>query len=908
MAVPQLRGTFTSAQRGLLLRPIFGEVLTIFLKSTDEQTHTSLLKIIQHLDHDITQNYGDECGFIAAFAPSLWGQWTGQIFDISTKTLDRGINFSNTGGDVLIYIKTFDADTAARLSASIIPLLEPLIAKIEAVKVGKRSDGRVVGGRYLDHITNPNDPLSLVEDILISEPEPCTGATFGITQKFKFDWPDLSSQSGDALDAVIGRRHNGVVISQHADRAHIHRAHVLDENKDQRKLLRQALPYGESEGQASREEGLMFVAFCNVQQRFEDILQNMIGDCAERPVDRLMDFVQGIGGSYWYVPSAKELGVNGVRDGVDIYQEEHWDVRSPNGYLFYNSRDYMQCMAGGMYTGGDPPSVRILSLLSRTFSHWRDGWMTQQNIPRLPHLREFLSSMPGKTVPESVAERKGLADWVTLSDLLSSPDSKVAREVGLTRCSAKELIVGVIPDFSLGRGKEVVPYLEDGEVMTAWLKASINEWSAMGHIVPNFQNLVDKGVAGILQDLTRYRDEAKMKGNSTKTSFYTSCVQSFRGILDYLQNWAEIVRRAQRKSNSELDRANQQDVIDRLKRLQDHAPQSFHDAAQLIFSAHCCLHLVGELTSFGRLDQILWPFLDRDLKAGNISLERAQEIVDMLWIKIGENAFVNRAFIYDFLTYGTGSVDGRGGNPPRGGAINQWVQQITVGGYKPTDTERPEGGANMVTLLCLRAARRIPVNAPSLSLRVYKDMPHEFLHEAAKSILAGGAHPCLYNDDKLCEGLFQSGETVTRAWSRDYAADGCFEPMFAGASEFAFGNVSPLLALEQTLNEGATYGDAGSVYLRGLKKTFRSPPASDIMTFTQLQDIFLRQLSWLMLQCYHTILTGYGNLDGVCPSPMLSVLIDGCIESGRDLTSGGSKFHISTYMNVYQPLSCKTGI
>jgi pyruvate-formate lyase len=54
-----------------------------------------------------------------------------------------------------------------------------------------------------------------------------------------------------------------------------------------------------------------------------------------------------------------------------------------------------------------------------------------------------------------------------------------------------------------------------------------------------------------------------------------------------------------------------------------------------------------------------------------------------------------------------------------------------------------------VTLLCLKAARRIPVNAPTLSLRVYKDMPDELLDEAAKAILAGGAQPILYNDDKL---------------------------------------------------------------------------------------------------------------------------------------------------------------
>ncbi|KAI3319750.1 PFL-like glycyl radical enzyme [Xylariaceae sp. AK1471] len=891
-----LNSTLNAAQRGLPFRPIFGQILTISLKKQDIQTKEALVQIIQNLDEDIIKNHADDCAFVAAFAPALWGHWTERDIPISTKVLDNGFNnFTNTGGDVLLYIKSPDRETAAELVASIIPQLEPLIQDtqegIQAVEVGKRPDGRVVGGRYVDHISNPNDPISLAEDILISDPSPYHGATFGFTQKFVYDWPDIASQSGNALDAVIGRRPDGEIISQHSDQgdnAHIRRAHTLDENLDQRKLLRQALPFGESKGHASREEGLMFVAFCNDQQRFENILQNMLGDRPERPADRLMDFVQGVGGSYWYVPSAIELNVAGVRNGDDTYEDPHWDFRSPNGYLFYNSQDYMHQMAEGRYIEGDNPSVRILSLLSRTFNHWRDGWMTGEHFPRLPHLKELLPAAQRETVPKSILERKGLANFLTLSDLLSSPRSKIAQETGLVRIAVKELIVGAIPDFTLGRGKEVVPYLDEDETMAAWLKGELNEWSAMGHIVPNYQTLVDNGLAAMIADLDRRGEEAKNQGEDTKASFYISAAESLKGVQVYLENWAEIARQARDRATEAEDKENMQDVMDRLDRLVNDPPNSFQDAVQLIYTFHCCLHLVGELTAFGRLDQILWPFLERD----SISPERAQEIVDCLWIKTGENAFVNRAFIYDYRTYGTTSVNGLGGNFPQGGGINQWVQQITIGGYKATDAETPDGGANPVTLLCLKAARRIPVNAPSLSLRVYKDMPEEFLHEAAKSILAGGAHPVLYNDDRLCEGLFLSGETVTRAWSRDYAADGCYEPMMTGASEFTFGNVAPMLALEQTLNQGSTYGAAGSVHLRGLKQTFRSPPVSDITSFPQLQDIFLKQLSWLVIQSYNTILNSYGNLADICPSPLLSSILDGCVESGNDLTTGGAKFHI----------------
>ncbi|KAF5229568.1 hypothetical protein FANTH_14138 [Fusarium anthophilum] len=879
--------TLFGAQRGLPLPTSFGQVLTIRLKSHDEETKKAILDIVRSLARDVADNY-TKCGLVAAFCPKLWGSWTGRDIPIHTEILDRKIKFRNTGGDVVLYIKATSKDLAAEIVNKVEKRLEAISMTIDKVVAGKRKDIRVGGGRYVDGITNPNDPVSLAEDVLISSPDEYRGASFAFTQKFTFDWPRIATQSGDTEDEMVGRNPDGASLPQHATHSHIHRAHIRDKNQDQRKILRQALSFGNSGGHAGREKGLMFVAFCNEQPRFEHILKHLLGHEPENPLDRLMDVVKAHSGGYWYVPAAKELGVPSVTSLNDVMEDSHWDVRSPNGYLFYNSQDYLHQMSQGHYIGGDPPNDRLLSLLGRTFSHWRDGWMDKQNFPRLPELTHFYDTKEdkAKVMSEPVPVRKGLANLKTLTLSLSDPESKTARFNGLLRIDPKELIVGVIPDFTLGRGKEVVPYLSKEETMNAWLKGSLNEWSAMGHVVPDYERLVQKGLGELHSELQVKADNASQ---AKEKSFFRSALLSIKGVQGYLRNWTILAQKAAAHASNGDDKANMEDVSKRLAHLVDHPPRDFQDAVQLVFSMHCCLHLVGELTALGRLDQILWPFLEKD----SISLGRAQEIVDCLWLKIGENAFVNRAFIYDYVSYGTTAVCGVGGNFPQGGGINQWVQQVTVGGYKATDSDTPEGGANEVTMLCLKASRRIPVNAPTLSLRVYKDIPEEYLDEAAKAILAGGAQPILYNDDKLCKGLRDSDPNlVSTAWSRNYAADGCYEPMFAGASEFTFNNVQPMLALEQTINQGATYGAAGPESLRGLKQTFRSLPAHKIKTFKQLQDIFLEQLEWLVIQCYNVMLENYGNLADICPSPLLSVLIDGCVEKGIDLTDGGARFHI----------------
>ncbi len=879
------------SQYGLLTRAVFGQIATITLRDHGPATEQALLDTIRSLAQE-AKAAPDHAGLVAAFSPELWGRWRGREIPVSRAVLNNSPKLRDTGGDVLLYVKAASAATAARLMGDARAALEALSADIEILPVGKRPDAKVMGGRYLDGITNPNDPVSLASDILVDGE--FRGASFGFTQKFLFEWSSISDMLPDAQDAMLGRDTNGAILPQHDRNAHIHRVHVLDSNGDNLKLLRQALPFGEHAGGAAREMGLMFVAFCGAQPRFETIIRHMMGERPDRPADRLMSVVQGVAGSYWYVPNAAELGVPSAAI-ADVQEDPHWAARSANGYMFYNSQDYLHQMSEGKYIAGDPPSQRLLALLGRTFSHWNDGWLKRTPFPRLPQLAELDAEAGAYSQP--VALRKAAANRQTLAELLSSPRSEIARRNGLLRIYPEELIVGVIPDFTLGRGKEVVPYLREDETVAAWLLGQLNEWSAMGHVVPDYQKLVERGLNGLVDEMQEYvadttalqRQKPGDAGLQAQLAFYQSALLSLRGVQDYLGNWAELADAAAAAGAAgEADADNMRAVAARLRRLREQPPASFQDGVQLVYSFHCCLHLVGELTSLGRLDQILWPLLRGD----NVTPERAQEIIDCLWLKIGENAFANRADITDYVTYGTTAVCGYGGNFPQGGGINQWVQQITVGGYVANDDPVPTGGVNPVTMLCLKAARRIPVNAPSLSLRVYDGIPDEIMDEAAKCLLAGGAHPILYQDDRLCQALRDSGDKVTLAWSRNYAADGCYEPMLAGATGFSFNNVTPMTALEQALNQGACYGAAGPVYLRGLKQTFRSPPAAAITSFAMLQREFLHQLEWITVQSYNTILNGFGALANICPSPLLSAVIDGCASSGRDLTAGGARFNM----------------
>lgn len=84
---------------------------------------------------------------------------------------------------------------------------------------------------------------------------------------------------------------------------------------------------------------------------------------------------------------------------------------------------------------------------------------------------------------------------------------------------------------------------------------------------------------------------------------------------------------------------------------------------------------------------------------------------------------LNKSFFEDHQKWGNLAMGGMASAYPQGASFNQWGHQVTVGGYKRDGSQ----GYNACTMLCLKAARRLPLNAPCLGLRVEKDIPPMYL-------------------------------------------------------------------------------------------------------------------------------------------------------------------------------------
>lgn len=102
--------------------------------------------------------------------------------------------------------------------------------------------------------------------------------------------------------------------------------------------------------------------------------------------------------------------------------------------------------------------------------------------------------------------------------------------------------------------------------------------------------------------------------------------------------------------------------------------------------------------------------------------------------------------------------------------------------------------------------------------------------------------------------------------------------------------ILPIVGL--AMNQGCSIEGAGPVHLNGMKTSWNSPPASEIVTFDQFLDIFFVHWKWTINSFFNSLMNTYGSLWNYCPSPLFSAFLEDSLETGRDLTNGGARYHI----------------
>jgi len=388
----------------------------------------------------------------------------------------------------------------------------------------------------------------------------------------------------------------------------------------------------------------------------------------------------------------------------------------------------------------------------------------------------------------------------------------------------------------------------------------INEAGGIGHFLPNYPRMLRLGVEGYLETIEEKHGD-----------LYDAVRIVGQGLVDHSQRVAE---EAERLAAEELDaeRAAELAEIARICRKVPRRPaETFHEALQSLWLTHIAVNLEGlnSAVSFGRMDQYLYPYYRRDLEEGRITPDRARELLLCFSAKATEHVFLLSEKVSQY----------------HGGFLV--AQAAIVGG-----TDRDGNDAvNDLTYVFLDVMEESGLRDPNYHARIHTGAPEGYLKRAAEVAASGNGVPALFNDAAAVSALQRHGYPLEEA--RDYAVVGCVEPALPGKSFFSTdaGLFNLPLCLELALNRGRRFGNRRRVGVA----------TADPAGFAGMDDLveaFRQQVEHMVARMIGDLqVMEKGNRD-YHPTPLSSMLVDGCLEYGQDVTEGGALYNSSGIQGV----------
>lgn len=393
----------------------------------------------------------------------------------------------------------------------------------------------------------------------------------------------------------------------------------------------------------------------------------------------------------------------------------------------------------------------------------------------------------------------------------------------------------------------------------------------ISHTVPDYKKALDKGVENIWQEADHKLKALGEPGDPEQKSqkeFYGAVKIAMEGVMNYAENLSKKAAALAKNEEDPWVRENYEKMSEVCARVPKKPARTFREAVNALWIIQVAIHgeSINMAMSPGRLDQVLFPYYEDDIKNGRMTVKEALEIIGCLWLKLNDNTNLVPETA-DELFGGAGTVPA-----------------VTVGGVD----EQGNDAVNDLTYLMLRATELLKTRDPNLNARYhYEHNSENYRNRVCEVIASTKAVPALHNDYKDILTLENQGYLPGHA--RDYSIIGCVELASSGRSYDASSSIILNLAsvMEMTLNNGKrpVTGDEQIGPKTGDPATFES--------FNDFWEAFKTQLSWLIEKAVE-MNEMFGRVyQEIMPSPLLSSFFEGPMAKGKDLIFGGATYNSS---------------
>jgi len=388
----------------------------------------------------------------------------------------------------------------------------------------------------------------------------------------------------------------------------------------------------------------------------------------------------------------------------------------------------------------------------------------------------------------------------------------------------------------------------------------INEAGGIGHFLPNYEKMLRLGVNGYLESI-----------DGKQGDLYQAVRIACEGLVDLARRFAEEAERLAALEKDPDRAAELREMARVCHKVPCNPADTFHEALQSLWLTHMAVNLEGlnSAISFGRIDQYLYPYYRSDLEQGRTSRDTARELLLCFSAKCTEHVFLLSEKVSQY----------------HGGYLV--VQAAIVGGMDRNGKD----AVNDLTYLFLDTMEEAGLRDPNYQARVHAGSPQKYLERVAEVARKGNAVPALFSDEAAIASLQAHNYPLEEA--RDYGVVGCVELALPGKSFFSTdaGLFNLPLCLELAFNQGKRFGNRRRIGAA-------TPDPATLTSIEQVAGAFQTQVESMVTRMVSDLqVVEKGNRD-YHPTPLSSMLVDGCLESGKDVTAGGALYNSSGIQGV----------
>lgn len=417
--------------------------------------------------------------------------------------------------------------------------------------------------------------------------------------------------------------------------------------------------------------------------------------------------------------------------------------------------------------------------------------------------------------------------------------------------------------------EEVRVFMETG---VFGMEGKLNAGDA--HLAVNYERILKDGLRGYEKRVKEYKATLDLTNpdNVDKYCFYNAVLIVLKAVCNFANRYSVLAKDLAEK---ELNQKRKIELLE-ISRICSKVPyepaETFQEAVQSVWFIQLILQIEsnGHSLSYGRFDQYMYPYYDRDIKNGTIKESEALELLTCLWIK---TLTINKVRSQAHTLSSAGSP---------------MYQNVTIAGQ----TTDKKDAVNDLSFLVLKSVAQTRLTQPNLTVRYHKNINKHFLDECIEVMRLGFGMPALNNDEIIIPSFMDWQVKEEDAYN--YSAIGCVETAVPGKWGYRCTGMSyinfPRMLL-CTMNNGVDL-TSNKRFTKGYGYFTEMESYEELL---KAWDKTIREITRYSV-IVENVIDKASERD--VPDILCSALTDDCIARGKTIKEGGAVYDFISGLQV----------